>query len=228
MYKNEIKRVKINLLLLVFLTLFIVALTFTVIHILNSSQASTNNSSDYASEYKTNNKIIESNMIDTDEDSLTSYTTIPNISSESNSNTNTNINYNNHSYIFDKNDSVELLEDNLKQYIKFDYNGYIYRINTDTISFSNLKKQNDLKSFLAENYRINITSDIKSGNYNNLDLILCTISDGDAVGYFVITPLKNNEIVYFEIYNSYDTSMLISDLTDPLNYIDSKIKSSIQ
>ncbi|MBP3707949.1 MAG: hypothetical protein J6J36_05010 [Clostridia bacterium] len=238
MYVRQVRKVKINLWLLIFITIFIVAIIFTAIHFINSSKANTDESlSEYTSISKSKNNKNSSDNLDIGKDTFNSFNTIDeNLNNDSNqthtlvtqepeSNT---INFNNHSYVFDKNDHVELLNDNAKQYIKLDHNGYTYRINTDAISFSDVKNQDDLKATLNQKYKINITSDIKAGNYNDLDLILGTISENDALGYFIITPLNENEIVFIEIYNSIDTSKLISDLTDPLNDISTKIKTSIQ
>lgn len=238
MYVRQVRKVKINLWLLIFITIFIVALIFTAVHFVNSSKANTEESpSEYTSIPKSQNNKTFSNNLDIGKDTFNKFNTIDeNLNSDSNqiptltteepkSNT---INFNNHSYIFDKNDHVELLNDNTKQYIQLDHNGYMYRINTDAMSFSDIKTQSDLQSTLNQKYKINITSDIKAGNYNGLDLILGTISENGAIGYFIITPLNENEILFIEIYNSVDTSTLISDLTNPLNDISTKIKTSIQ
>lgn len=238
MYIRQVRKVKINLWLLIFITIFFVALIFTAIHFINSSKASTGES---VNEYTSTSKFIGdkpfSNNLSIDTDMFNTFNTIdenfdngldqdPTLNNENSEST--TINFNKHSYIFDKSDNVELLNNNTKQYIQLDYNGYIYKVNTDSTSFSDIKNKSDLKTTLNQKYKINITSDIKAGNHNGLELILCTISENDSIGYFIITPLNESEIIFVEIYNSIDPSILISDLTNPLNDISAKIISSIQ
>lgn len=236
MYVRQVRKVKINLLLLIFITIFIIALVFTAIHFINSSNANTNESpSEYTSVSKSQNSKTSLNNLNIGKDTFSNFNSID---EKFNSNSNQEftptttepkaINFNNHSYIFDKDDQVELLNNNTKQFLQLNHQGYIYRINTDKTSFSDIKKQGNLVTTLNQKYKINITSEVKTGNYNGLDLILCTISENDAMGYFIITPLNEKEIIFIEIYNSVDTSTLISDLTDPLNDINTKIKTSIQ
>lgn len=241
MYIRQVRKIKINLWLLIFITIFIVALIFTAIHFVNSSKANTEESvNEYTSVSKSKDNKTFSNNLNIGKDAFNNFITIDEdfnsdlnesttlVSEESQESESNTINFNNHSYIFDKNENVELLNNNTKQYIQLDTDEYVYRINTDTISFSDIKKQDDLKTTLEQKYKINITSDIKTGNYNGLELILCTISEDDSMGYFIITSLNENEIIFIEIYNSVNSSTLISDLTNPLNDISKKIKTAIQ
>lgn len=135
---------------------------------------------------------------------------------------------NNHTYKFDSAQKVSVSNTTSNQYIQLDYSDYIMKVNTDTMYYNNLKKKSDIKSFLEENYQIQITSDIKSGNFNSTNIIICTFTENTNTGYLIITKLNESETVYFKVFNKSDMSQLISDLSDPLDEISSIIKNSIE
>ena len=72
---------------------------------------------------------------------------------------------------------------------------------TDKVSYESLKTNQSVKNYLESAYNISINSPIKSGTINNLDIIVCTISDSSTNAYFIITPLNDSEILYSKIYN---------------------------
>ena len=98
--------------------------------------------------------------------------------------------------------------------------------NTDNkISFDTLKSTNDLQNYISNTYNLNITSSLKSGNINNLDIIIFTISDDTGVGYCIFTKLNDSEVAYAKIYNTENSSKLISDLSNPITKISAVIAS---
>ena len=58
-------------------------------------------------------------------------------------------------------------------------------------------------------------------------MIICTIADGSTVGYLIITPLNDQEVVCLKVYDANNQLALIKDLSEPINDINS-IKTNIQ
>ena len=135
---------------------------------------------------------------------------------------------NNHTYKFSNNQSVSLENNNSNQYVKYEHDDFVIRMNTDTLYYNNLKKKTDIKEFLQSNYKIEITSDVKSGNINGMNIIVCTFTEKNNAGYLVITKLNESEIAYFKIYRKSDMTNLISNIAQPLEDISSIINNSIK
>lgn len=246
MYVGSVRRKKINLWLLILIILFIIAIIFTIIHIFNSSQAS---SDDRASQ---NHSLIASNNINKKTDGsgigkISSYSdfydiesnssqesdseiTLPisenfeDIPTQENLSTETSLKLNNHTYVFDKDKQATLVDN---KYVQICNNTYLMRLTTSNYNYLDLKNKSSLKSFLQDTYNMTITSDLKTGNMKNTDLLLCTISENNDVAYFFITPLNSSEVLCLKVYNSEDMSTLIKDISEPIGEI-SSIKTSIQ
>jgi hypothetical protein len=135
---------------------------------------------------------------------------------------------NNHTYKFDSAQKVSVSNTASNQYLQLDYNDHIMKVNTDTMYYNNLKKKSDIKGFLEETYKIQITSDIKSGNYKGTNIIICTFTENSNAGYLIIAKLNESETVYFKVFNKADMSQIVSDLSGPLDEISSIIKDSIE
>ena len=114
-------------------------------------------------------------------------------------------------------------------YLLLKYPNYEFEIEymTYNSNFNTLKTSSSLKKFLEDTFKVSITSDLKSGNLKNLDLIACSISDNSKPAYLIITPLNDTEIICTKIYNTNDSTKLISDLSDPLERI-SEMKSYLK
>ena len=135
---------------------------------------------------------------------------------------------NNHTFKFDGTVKASLVQDNNKSSIQLLYPDFNYKMifNTDNkISFDTLKSTNDLQNYISNTYNLNITSSLKSGNINNLDIIIFTISDDTGVGYCIFTKLNDSEVAYAKIYNTENSSKLISDLSNPITKISAVIAS---
>lgn len=246
MYMGQVKRKKINLWLLILLVLFIIAIIFTIIHITNSTNAnsderyskSTENKNTIAvnreysgSQIGTINEFREFGNI---EDSGTTNTTTTTITKQaqttttSQSNENTTVlnilELNNHTYSFKNSDKVSLEKD---KYIEMQRAPYIYRMNTEKVSYNGLKSKENLKAYFQDTLHVLVTSEIKIGNMKGTDLIICSIADKNEVAYLIVTPLNDSEIFCLKIYQKSDMSNLVEDLSTALSDI-SVLKSSIQ
>lgn len=245
---NETKRKSISLILIIFIILLVVALVILIAKVfqnneddevsnnsdieisVNTSTENTTNSTDYdilASENSTENNVITN---DTNTDSSTNNTT-ENTTSTENTTTNTEpktITLNGHNYKIKDNLEATIIQNNNSSAIQTVYPDYNYKMIFNTSSntnFADLKSNSDLKTYLESTFNLKITSAIKSGNLNNLNVILFTISDSIGNGYCVFTSLNDNEIAYAKLYDTSDSSKLISDLSTPLANISELIAS---
>lgn len=256
MYVKQVRRKKISLFLLILITLFIIALIFTVIHIFNNSKANSDlninenmtiNLSAEESENKisnTNNKISSNlfnnfndfnDFVEISTNNNQSENTINQQQNSLNNNIseptevqNTELELNSHKYEFNNTEKASLITENSNQYIQIKKSTCILNINTDTLNYSSLKTQKNLKSFLSKNYNLNITGDIKTGKIKNIDIIVFAFSENNSIGYFIISPLNDTEIIYSKVYNIEDASILIKDLSEPIDEISSIIANSIK
>lgn len=256
MYVGPMKTKKINLSLLLLIVLFIIAIIFTIIHINNSSKANSDSRySNINSQSSNKNNIVTSlknretngsrigvvdsfsNFHDIDESTAsdsrssnvtTSIVTNENESQEATPSTELHIvKANNHTYTFDNNYAISLKNDGPDQYVELKYKNFLYKVNTTSISFSELKSNQNLKEYIEKTYKLQVTSDIKSGSFCGNNLIICTIAENNEVAYLLITPLNDSEILVLKIFNNKNKSAMIEDLTEILNNI-STLKSSIQ
>ena len=248
---NESKRKSISLFLIIFIMILIILLAILAIKLFknkDNTNLSDNNSNAQAQ------LSIETNDIEfNDVENTSNFNEITNYIENTNSNSEnaTKINetitnstensidnqitdssykltLNNHTYKFKNNEKASIIQDNEKsaiQTINSDFN-YKMLFNTDnTTTFNALKENSNLKTSLESNYNFTITSNLKIGNINNLNVIAFTISDINGIGYCVITPLNDTEITYTKIYNTANTAELISDLSNPLTEISSIIEN---
>lgn len=248
---SESKRKSISLFLIIFIMILIILLAILAIKLLknkDNTNLSDNNSNAQAQ------LSIETNDIEfNDVENTSNFNEITNYIENTNSNSEnaTKINetitnstensidnqitdssykltLNNHTYKFKNNEKASIIQDNEKsaiQTINSDFN-YKMLFNTDnTTTFNALKENSNLKTSLESNYNFTITSNLKIGNINNLNVIAFTISDINGIGYCVITPLNDTEITYTKIYNTANTAELVSDLSNPLTEISSIIEN---
>ena len=104
---------------------------------------------------------------------------------------------------------------------------YPLSLRTDKATFSDTLNKEGLKSYLESTYGITITSELKTGTVNNIQMIICSMADGSSVGYFIITPYSDSEILCLKVFDANNQYALIQDLSEPINDIDS-IKTNIQ
>lgn len=225
---------KISLFLLIIIVLFIIALIFTIINIFSSTNAQSEENNTKVELSLDSNKISSSeepNIINNynflqDLESFTDISNPENLNEESNS----TFTLNNHTFKFDDSTEASIIDDfngSALQILNSNSESKII-LNTDnSVNYETLKSTPSLRNYLETKYNISITSDVKSGKIQNLNIILFTISDDNGVAYFVITPLNDSEIIYSKIYNKSDMSSLINDLSQPIDEISSIINNSI-
>lgn len=242
MMNNVSKRKSISLFLIIFIILLIVVLVILANKLLqNNNSSETENTAPVEISIESNDNTSTFNNVENISDFNEISTTTENPSNTSTSNnqisttnqalSNSNkITLNNHSYVFDGTINASVVQDNSKSAIQFLYPDFNYKMlfNTDSsISFNALKNNTSLKSFLESTYNFKITSDLKTGTVNNLNLIVFTISDDIGIGYCIFAPLNNSEVAYTKIYNTSDITKLIPDLSNPLNEFSSVIASIV-
>lgn len=126
--------------------------------------------------------------------------------------------------------NASLTEDNSKSAIQINNSNNKYKIiynTTDSSTYNQIKSEQDLKTTLQTKFNIQITSDIKNGTINNMDILICQISDTNGNGYFILTSLNSSEVAYAKIYNTEDSTKYIEDINNPLSDI-SKIITSVE
>lgn len=237
------RKKSINLILLIFIILLIISLVITSVYLINYSNKSEEDDESTSSNENTShielqltNVSSENNdthSTDTNENSiLSSLNNFEDIENNEDTNDipeNSTLILNNHIYTFDNSVEASVVENSSnKQELQIKYLNYNFQIslNTDSsMTFEDLKNNSSLKDYLESNYDINITSSLKSGTLENLNIIICTISDNKGQAYFVITPLNNAEVAYIKIYNTNDNQVLIDDLSNPIDQISSIISN---
>lgn len=255
MYVGSMKRKKINLWLLLLIVLFTIAIIFTIVHITNSSKA--NSDYRYSSrtahnkaENSTINNLINSETsgsgigtinsfsgfrdieeITADDNSVNSNESTPRNEASSQEATPSTelriLKVNNHSYTFDSTVTASVKGDGSSQYVELKKKGYLYKVITNKMSYSDLKSKEHLKDYIEKTYKLQVTGEIKSGTIKGNSLSICTMAENNEVAYLIITPLNDSEILVLKIFNDRNTSAMIEDLTEVLDYI-TTLKSSIQ
>lgn len=253
MYVGPVRRKKINLWLLILIILFIVAIIFTIIHVLNSSKANSDyrysqrneensvaavasaDATNSVSNKKNNSVAKESNgsrigIINSTEsfadiDSSPRTTTTIEVTShkDNNENKSENVELGGHKFNFKDLGKASLKGD----YVELKKGDILYKICTEQSSFDSTKGKENLKSYLESKYKIQVTSDFKVGTLNGVSMIICTIAETTGVGYLIITPLNDNEIICMKVYDANNLFGLIKDLSTPINDIN-ELKSNIQ
>lgn len=237
---NERKRKSISLILIIFIILLVATLVIIIAKFLqksdddNLSEENTNsgieisvNSVDDFDDISSNNSVENTtNVVDTNN---ISNDTVENnyLQNDSTSNTTTTnepkkLALNNHTYKMKENIDATLVQNNNSSAIQIKYPDYNYKMifnTSSTINFTDLKNHSELKSYLESTFNLKITSTLKSGNINNMDVILFTISDTTGNGYCVFTPLNDSEVAYAKLYDTNNSADLLSDLTEPLSNI---------
>lgn len=238
---NNSRKKSINLFILVLIVLLVIALIITIFKLFINPQNTDDSISNDTSQDTQVKVSLETNSSSFNEvENITDSNSINNISqntlnnivdvSTSNSlNENTtssqsrSLSLNNHDFTFNKSAQISLVQDNNKSAIQAIYSDFNYKmlLNTDTISFNDLKNITSLKDYIQNTYQVSITSNLKTGILNNLDLILFSISDNNGIGYCLFTPLSDSETLYVKIYNISDNQTLIDDLSNPIDEISS-------
>lgn len=234
MDSKPIRRKSINLILLIFIILSIITLIIIAVYLINhtsENDKTENNSIEVGME--TNNNQTETNISENTNNVLNSIENFENFedintnetSPQSSYDSNT-LTFNNHVLTFDDSIHASIIQNSNTPELQLNYPDFNFKMivntNNSTI-FENLKSNTSLKNYLESNYNVSITSPLKSGNINNLDIIICTISDNNNNAYFIITPLNDSEILYSKIYNTSNNQTLIEDLSKPLEEISSLI-----
>ncbi|MBR2704243.1 MAG: hypothetical protein IKE91_02120 [Clostridia bacterium] len=243
MYVRPVRRKKINLWLLILIILFIVAIVFTIIHMSNSSKA--NSDSRYSE--KTNNNTINKELqgstigkVDS-YDSFSNITVVPNesgtvemyneIPTESVTPTPVAepepVKLNDHTYSFKELGEFSLQGSEPAQYVELKKGDILYRLNTEKTTFNDMLNKEGLQAYLETTYNIKVTSELKTGTINDIQMIICSMADGSSVGYFIITPLNDSEVLCMKVFDANNQLALIKDLSEPIKDIDS-IKTNIQ
>ncbi|MBQ3408340.1 MAG: hypothetical protein IJH12_03945 [Clostridia bacterium] len=235
MYVGPVRRKKINLWLLILIVLFIVAVIFTVIHISNSSKA--NSDSRYSERSTNQNNMVNREVAGSKIGKIDSYESFGNIESSPETQTSmeiyneipnhTPIYINNHTYKLQDLGNASIQGTNPNQYVELKKGNILYRITTSNSSFSETLAKDNLKSYIEDTYDVQVTSELKTGNVNDIEIIICTMAKSSDIGYFVITPLNDSEILCLKIYDANNMYSLLQDLSEPINDIKS-IKSNIQ
>lgn len=244
---NETKRKSISLILIIFIILLIVALVILLSKVfqnneddevsnnsgieisVNTSSENITNSTDYDDISFENS--TESNLVTNDTNIALSTNNSTENTTTSNSTTNTEpktLTLNGHNYKIKNSLEATLVQNNNSSAIQTIYPDYNYKMifnTSNNTNFADLKSNSDLKNYLESTFDLKITSTIKSGNINNLNIILFTISDSIGNGYCVFTSLNDTEIAYAKLYDTSDSSKLISDLSTPLANISELIAS---
>lgn len=257
MYVRPVRRKKINLWLLILIVLFIVAIVFTIIHMSNSSKANSDNRYSKKSSENVINKessgstIGQVNSYDSfsdinansggsskvemyneipDTNSAEAPVSVPGIVLPSSPGAEANpssIGLDDHTYSFSQLGESSLKGDENNKYIELKKGNILYKIKTEKTTFNDILNKDNLKSYLESNYGVIVTSEIKTGTVNNIQMIICTIADGSSVGYFIITSLNDSEILCLRAFDANNQFALIQDLSEPIKDID-LIKTNIQ
>lgn len=247
--ESKSRKKSINLILLIFILLLLIALIILIFFLFKHSKDHTENTENTVTnqenisvqlEVQTNkNNILQNssgnNSIENNSAvSNINLNDIPEITEQTNesptTSTSNKLTLNDHTFTFDNDLDISIDNSTSNPEIKIISNDFNYKMifNTNNLmSFNTLKTNSHLKDYLTSTYNINITSAVKYGTVNNLEIIVCAISDNNEPAYFIITPLNSTEIAYTKIYNTSDTSKLISDLSVPVDEL-SKILSSLQ
>lgn len=234
MDSKPIRRKSINLILLIFIILSIITLIIIAVYLINhtsENDKTENNSIEVGME--TNNNQTETNISENTNNVLNSIENFENFedintnetSPQSSYDSNT-LTFNDHVLTFDDSIHASIIQNSNTPELQLNYPDFNFKmiVNTNnSTTFENLKSNTSLKNYLESNYNVSITSPLKSGNINNLDIIICTISDNNNNAYFIITPLNDSEILYSKIYNTSNNQTLIEDLSKPLEEISSLI-----
>ena len=256
MYVRPVRRKKINLWLLILIVLFIVAIVFTIIHMSNSSKANSDNRYNKQGSENTINRESSGStigkvdsydsfsniaIIPKDSSKVEMYNEVPNETpaevpvtipgmvspSSPGAGPSSPITLDNHTYSFGELGESSLEEDGANKYITLKKEKILYKIKTEKTTFNDTLNKDGLKAYIESTYGITITSEIKTGTINNVQMIICSMADKSSVGYFIMTPLNDSELLCLKVFDANNQFALIQDLSEPINDIDS-IKTNIQ
>lgn len=266
MYVGPIRRKKINLWLLILIVLFIVAIVFTTIHMLNSSKANSDNrysqkddnsvASNIVNRESSGSKIgrVDSYSSFSDIENGASnnkvemYDEIPNDANSSDSPASASHNgmdgllpnvtpstpekaqpvtLKNHTYSFQNLGEYSITGAPSYEFVELKKGNHLYRLSVEKSSFNDILSKDGLKSYLEKTFNVQVTSELKTGTINDMQMILCSVADSCSVGYFIITPFNDSEVLCVKVYDANNQMALIKDLSEPLNDINT-IKANIQ
>lgn len=139
------------------------------------------------------------------------------------------ISLNNHNYKLSKTAQASIIDSATgEKEIKYeltDKNFTIFYGSNSEKTFQDFKSTQDLTEYIESKYGLSLTSKLKTGTINGLDLIICSASENSKPIYLLFTPLTDSEIAYAKIYNQTNENELLQDISDPLNEISSIILS---
>lgn len=121
-------------------------------------------------------------------------------------------------HVYTINGATSKKEENY-QYVEFKNDKVIYRLNTNATAFPDMLKKDNLKQYIEETFSVQVTSDIKTGTVDEIEMIICTIADRSCVGYFIITKLNDSEVVCLKVVDADNQFALIQDLSVPIHEI---------
>ena len=232
---NERKRKSISLILIIFIILLVATLVIIIAKFLqksnsdNLAEENTNSSVELSVNSVDNfDDISSDNSIENTTNTVEENNSLQNTSTSNTTNEQKSLTLNNHTYKMEENVDATLVQNNNSSAIQIVYPDYNYKMifnTSSTINFTDLKNHSDLKNYLESTFNLKITSTLKSGNINNVNVILFTISDTTGNGYCVFTPLNDSEVAYAKLYDTDNSSNLLSDLSEPLNNISKVIDS---
>ena len=241
MYVGPVRRKKINLWLLILIILFIVAIVFTIIHMMNSSNANSDsrysqkeNSSNVVNKEYSGSRIGKVDSYDSFSDiendsgstkKVEMYNTIPEETSEPKKKE--PLKLNEHTFNYNDIGESSIQGEISNQYIELKKGDLLYKITTEKSTFDDILHKEELKKYIEDTYKLQITSELKTGTVNNVKMIICTIADTNSVGYLIVTPLNDTEVLFLRANNANNPFALIEDLSGPFNDIPT-IKTNIQ
>ena len=224
------RRKSFSLVLLILIIILVISLVVLLVSLINKPPKVSDKGNQTTVENKLDASFIESlNDIDSDTgDETETQQTIqaPENTEVSDSGEGSTVEFNGHNYKIK--DNVETSIDDNKNELKYeiaDKNYLIYYGSNASKSFQDLKAEEDLKGYIENEYSVSLTSSLKTGNINGLDLIICSASEDSKQIYLLFTPLTDSEVAYARIYNKTNENELLNDISEPLAEISSIISN---
>ena len=256
MNSQSARKKSINLILIIIILILLLFLVFIIIKFLNNKSDESNdinntenvsltlnitdenqtsynhinNLDDFQSINTLTNSTQSNNNLDTSDNNNVTTNPTPTPTPTSTPNAESTVTISNHTYALPNTIKYSKISNEpnkdclLLQYPNFEFE-MVY--NTYKLNFKDLKSNSSLRSYLESTFNISISGNLKSGNLKNLDIIACSISENSKPGYFIVTPLNDSEIIYVKIFNTIDSTKLVSDLSDPLEAI-GKLKTYLK
>lgn len=139
------------------------------------------------------------------------------------------ISLNEHNYKLDKKIKTSIVDSSSgNKELKYEIDDKDFTIqygSSSEKSFQDLKASEDLTGYIESKFGVSLTSKLKTGKINNLDLIICSVSKDSRQYYLLFTPLTDSEVAYAKLFKKTNKSELLDDLSEALNEISSIIVS---